>query len=92
MPGARAFALHLGRDGLGIGDIFDDAFFAVIAPGVERAFQQIAMYLAAMAHMRAKMFAISINHPDLPVLAAPNGKIGREIAQRFHFADSQIFG
>ena len=45
-----------------------------------------------MAHMRAEMLAISINHPHLPVFATPDCKIGGEIAERFDLTDGKIAG
>jgi len=57
---------------------------------VERAFQQVARHLAAVAHVRAQVLAIGIDHPHLPVLAAPHGQIAREIAGRLDLAHGQV--
>ena len=92
VPGARALALDLRRDRLGIRDVLHHAFVAVITPGVERAFQQVAVNLAAVPHVRAQVLAIGVQHPDLPVLAPPHGQVLREIAQRLDLAHGQVLG
>ncbi len=90
MPVARAFPLHLRGDVAGVGHLFHRRLVTIIAPRVEGAFQQIAMHLAAMAHMRAQMLAIGVQHANLAVLTPPDRQILGEIAQRLHLADLQL--
>src|SRR5688572_17310815 len=78
MPLPLARAAHLGRDVPGVRDAFDDAD-AVILPGMERAFEIVARDLAAIAHVRAEVAAIGVEHPNLLILASPDDQIGREI-------------
>ena len=63
-----------------------DLSVAVVAPGVKRAFQQIAVNLAAVAHMGAQVLAIGVDDPHLAILAPPHGQIAGEVAQRLHLA------
>jgi hypothetical protein len=65
-------------------------FVAVIAPGVERAFEQVSVNFAAMTHMRAKVLAIGIDHPYLAVLAPPNRQVTAEVAGRLDLAQGEL--
>src|SRR6185369_2166336 len=74
-------ALRLRRDRAGIGDAGDRAGL-VILPGVERAFDVVAVDPSAMAHMGAQMPAIGIQQPRLAVLATPQNEVAGKVAHR----------
>src|SRR5579864_3369600 len=45
-----------------------------------------------MAHMRAQMLAMRVEHARVPILAAPRDEIAPEIAKRLHLALAELVG
>ena len=70
----------------------DIAAVVVPLPAVERALDDLALDVAAVAEMGAEVFAIGVHHGQPPRLRAPRDHVAVEVLHPVHVADVDLVG
>ncbi|NDB26123.1 MAG: SDR family NAD(P)-dependent oxidoreductase [Gammaproteobacteria bacterium] len=90
-PRLHAAALGLRRNVFGIRN-FGDLALAVVLPGMERTLEIVALHAPRMAHVRAEVTTIGVDHARRAVLAPPQCEFAIEVAQGLDLAGLELVG